>query len=128
MSLTDSRAALAASFRRSGSMTEAEIGRFLSEIGQVLAGTATVEGEGRAVLAALAATLPLLTDGSIKRARGVLVDVAGGQDLTKAEVGTIIETIHQTANPEAEILIGPVYDGALAGAVRVTVFATGFDE
>ncbi len=128
MSLTDPKAALAASLRRDGSMTEAEIERFLSEIGQVLGGTAMAEGEGRAVRAAQAATLPLLTDGSIRRARGVMVDIAGGEDLTEAEVGTVVETIHQAADPEAELLFGPVYDGMLTGSVRVSLFAMGFDE
>ena len=126
--MTDPKAALAASLRRGCSMTEAEIEKFLSEIGQVLAGSAMAEGEGRAVLAARAASLPLSTDGSIKRALGLMVDVAGGEDLTEAEVGAAAETIHAAANPEAEILFGPVNDRTLAGAVRVTIFVMGFDE
>jgi cell division GTPase FtsZ len=129
MSPTDPKAALAASLRRGCSMTEAEIEKFLSEIGQVLVGTATAVGKGRAVLAARAATLTLSTDDSLKRARGLIVDIDGGEDdLTGTEVGAAAEAIHQAASPEAEILVGPVNDRTLAGAVRVSVFVMGFDE
>ena len=118
----DPKAALADSLRRDGSMTESEIEKLLCEIGQVQAGTATAEGEDRAVLAARAATLPLLTDGSIRGA-GLIVDIAGGDDdLTEEEVRTVVEMIHLAATPQAEINFGTVIDGTLAGKIRVSVF------
>jgi len=110
-------------------MTEADIENVLSKIGRVGVGASEAEGEDRAARAAQAAIVPILTDGSIGQASGVLVEIAGGIDLTEAEVDVVGETVHRAADPEADILVGPaVRESKLAGAVKVTVFAISFDE
>jgi cell division protein FtsZ len=92
-------------------------------------GTAVAEGENRAVHAAQAAiSSPLLEDASIEGARGVLINVTGSADLTLFEVNEAAEIIRQAADPEAIILFGYVNDDRMAGSVKVTVIATGFDR
>jgi len=92
-------------------------------------GTAVAEGENRAVHAAQAAiSSPLLEDASIEGARGILMNITGGADLTLFEVNEAAEIIQQAADPEAEILFGCVHDERMSGSVKVTVIATGFDR
>jgi cell division protein FtsZ len=101
----------------------------MSDMGRALMGTATASGENRAVHAAQAAiSSPLLEDASIEGARGVLMNITGGMDLTLYEVNEAAEIIQQAADPDAEILFGCVHDENMAGAVKVTVIATGFDR
>lgn len=110
-------------------MAESEVQDVLSRIGRVSAAVSEAEGEGRAVRAAQAAIAPLLADGSIARASGIMVEIVRGNDLTEAEVDVVAETVHRAAGPEGDILVGSsVHDSTLAGAVRVAVFAIGFDE
>ena len=107
----------------------ADVKKIMSDMGRALMGTATAEGENRAVHAAQAAiSSPLLEDASIEGARGVLINITGGADLTLFEVNEAAEIIQQAADPEAEILFGCVHDERMAGAVKVTVIATGFDR
>jgi cell division protein FtsZ len=107
----------------------ADVKKIMSDMGRALMGTATASGENRAVHAAQAAiSSPLLEDASIEGARGVLMNITGGTDLTLYEVNEAAEIIQQAADPEAEILFGCVHDDSMAGAVKVTVIATGFDR
>lgn len=107
----------------------ADVRKIMSDMGRALMGTAVAEGENRAVHAAQAAiSSPLLEDASIQGARGVLINITGGADLTLFEVNEAAEIIQQAADPEAEILFGCVHDEAMTGSVKVTVIATGFDR
>jgi cell division protein FtsZ len=107
----------------------ADVRKVMSDMGRALMGTATAEGENRAIHAAQAAiSSPLLEDASIEGAKGILMNITGGSDLTLFEVNEAAEIIHQAADPEAEILFGCVHDDSMAGNVKVTVIATGFDR
>jgi cell division protein FtsZ len=107
----------------------ADVKRIMSDMGRALMGTAIAEGENRAVHAAQGAiSSPLLEDASIDGARGVLINITGGPDLTLFEVNEAAEIIHQAADPEAQILFGFVHDESMAGNVKITVIATGFDR
>jgi cell division protein FtsZ len=107
----------------------ADVRKVMSDMGRALMGTATAEGENRAIHAAQAAiSSPLLEDASIEGAKGILMNITGGSDLTLFEVNEAAEIIHQAADPEAEILFGCVHDDSMAGTVKVTVIATGFDR
>jgi len=107
----------------------ADVKKIMSDMGRAMMGTAVAEGENRAVHAAQAAiSSPLLEDASIEGARGVLINITGSADLTLFEVNEAAEIIRQAADPEAVILFGYVNDDRLAGAVKVTVIATGFDR
>jgi cell division protein FtsZ len=107
----------------------ADVKKVMSDMGRALMGTAVAEGENRAVHAAQAAiSSPLLEDASIEGARGVLLNITGGPDLTLFEVNEAAAIIQQAADPEAEILFGCVSDERMSGQVKVTVIATGFDR
>jgi cell division protein FtsZ len=107
----------------------ADVKKIMSDMGRAMMGTAIAEGENRAVHAAQAAiSSPLLEDASIEGARGVLINITGSADLTLFEVNEAAEIIRQAADPEAVILFGYVSDDRMAGAVKVTVIATGFDR
>jgi cell division protein FtsZ len=107
----------------------ADVKKVMSDMGRALMGTAVAEGENRAVHAAQAAiSSPLLEDASIEGARGVLLNITGGPDLTLYEVNEAAAIIQQAADPDAEILFGCVSDEKMAGQVKVTVIATGFDR
>jgi len=107
----------------------ADVRKIMSDMGRALMGTAVAEGENRAIHAAQAAiSSPLLEDASIEGARGILMNITGGADLTLFEVNEAAEIIQQAADPEAEILFGCVHDERLSGSVKVTVIATGFDR
>ena len=107
----------------------ADVRKIMSDMGRAMMGTAIAEGENRAVHAAQAAiSSPLLEDASIEGARGVLLNVTGSADLTLFEVNEAAEIIRQAADPEAVILFGYVNDDRMAGSVKVTVIATGFDR
>ncbi len=107
----------------------ADVKKIMSDMGRALMGTASASGENRAVHAAQAAiSSPLLEDASIEGARGVLMNITGGSDLTLYEVNEAAAIIQQAADPDAEILFGCVHDENMAGSVKVTVIATGFDR
>ena len=107
----------------------ADVKKIMSDMGRALMGTAIAHGENRAVHAAQAAiSSPLLEDASIEGARGVLMNITGGSDLTLFEVNEAAEIIQQAADPDAEILFGCVHDENFSGSVKVTVIATGFDR
>src|SRR6185369_818978 len=102
----------------------ADVRKIMSDMGRALMGTAVADGENRAIHAAQAAISSPLLEG----ARGVLINITGGHDLTLFEVTEAAQIIQQAADPEAEILFGCVHDEKMAGSVKVTVIATGFDK
>jgi cell division protein FtsZ len=107
----------------------ADVRTVMQNGGSALMGTGIGRGEDRALEAAQQAiSSPLLDDVSIAGSTGVLVNITGGEDLTLGEVNQISEIIHDAAGDDAEIIFGAVHDAAMAGEVRVTVIATGFDK
>ncbi len=105
----------------------ADVKTIMSGMGMALMGTGIAEGEHRAVEAAQRAiSSPLLEDASIHGARGVLINVTGGEDMTLHEVAEAANIIQEAADPDANIIFGTVVDRALQGRVKVTVIATGF--
>src|SRR3546814_3575841 len=91
----------------------------MSEMGKAMMGTGEAEGEGRAVAAAEAAiSNPLLDDVSMKGARGVLINITGGMDLTLFEVDEAANRIRDEVDPEANIIFGSTFDPALDGRMR----------
>jgi len=106
----------------------ADIRSVMSEMGKAMMGTGEAEGENRAVEAAEAAiSNPLLDDVSMKGARGVLINITGGLDLTLFEVDEAANRIRDEVDPEANIIFGSTFDQGLEGTMRVSVVATGID-
>jgi cell division protein FtsZ len=92
-------------------------------------GTGVAEGDGRAMLAAQkAVSSPLLEDGSVTGARGVIINVTGGPDMSLMEVNEASCVIQEAAHEDANIIFGAVVDPHLDGKVKITVIATGFDK
>jgi cell division protein FtsZ len=107
----------------------ADVRTVMQNGGSALMGTGIGRGDDRAIEAAQQAIAsPLLDNVSISGSTGVLVNITGGEDLTLGEVNQISEIIHDAAGDQAEIIFGAVHDAAMAGEVRVTVIATGFDK
>ena len=100
----------------------------MSEMGKAMMGTGEATGDRRAVQAAEAAIAnPLLDEVSMKGARGLLISITGGNDLTLYEVDEAASRIRQEVDEEANIILGATFDSALDGVVRVSVVATGID-
>ncbi len=107
----------------------ADVRTVMQNGGSALMGTGAARDEDRALEAAQQAiSSPLLDDLSINGSTGVLVNITGGPDLSLGEVNQISEVIHDASGDQAEIIFGAVHDPAMAGEVRVTVIATGFDQ
>src|SRR5262244_3783981 len=106
----------------------ADIRAVMSEMGKAMMGTGEAEGENRAIAAAEAAiSNPLLDDVSMKGARGVLINITGGFDMTLFEVDEAANRIRDEVDPEANIIFGSTFNQALEGKVRISVVATGID-
>jgi cell division protein FtsZ len=87
------------------------------------------EGPNRAMAAANAAiSSPLLEDASVKGARGVIINVTGGSDLSLVEVSEASVVIQEAAHEDANIIFGAVVDPSMEGKVKITVIATGFER
>lgn len=107
----------------------ADVKSIMKGMGMAFMGTGIASGENRALEAAQKAiSSPLLVDTSIKGARGVLINITGGKDLTLHEVWKASKLINDLAHPEANIIFGTVIDPNLKDMVKVTVIATGFDR
>ncbi|HLC41578.1 MAG TPA: cell division protein FtsZ [Methylomirabilota bacterium] len=107
----------------------ADVRTIMSGMGLALMGTGTGKGEHRALDAAQKAIAsPLLDDASIDGARGILINVTGGPQLSLHEVNEAATAVFEAAHEEANIIFGAVIDEALEDEVRVTVIATGFGE
>ena len=106
----------------------ADIRSVMSEMGKAMMGTGEADGDNRAVAAAEAAiSNPLLDDVSMKGARGVLINITGGHDLTLFEVDEAANRIRDEVDPEANIIFGSTFDERMEGDMRVSVVATGID-
>jgi cell division protein FtsZ len=100
----------------------------MGEMGKAMMGTGEAEGEKRATDAAEAAiSNPLLEDVSMKGARGVLINITGGLDMTLFEVDEAANRIREEVDPEANIIFGSTFDERLEGKMRISVVATGID-
>jgi cell division protein FtsZ len=106
----------------------ADVKTIMKDAGSALLGIGTGVGENRAQMAARAAISSPLLDLSIEGARGVLFNIAGGNDLTMFEVDEAAKIISQSADTDANIIFGAVIKEDLSDQVRITVIATGFDE
>jgi cell division protein FtsZ len=106
----------------------ADIRAVMGEMGKAMMGTGEAEGDRRAIDAAEAAiSNPLLEDVSMKGARGVLINITGGADMTLFEVDEAANRIREEVDPEANIIFGSTFDEKLAGRMRISVVATGID-
>lgn len=107
----------------------ADIRTVMSEMGKAMMGTGEAEGDRRAIDAAEAAiNNPLLDDISMKGARGVLINITGGHDMTLFEVDEAANRIRDEVDPEANIIFGSTFDEHMSGKMRVSVVATGIDN
>jgi len=106
----------------------ADIRTVMGEMGKAMMGTGEATGERRAMEAAEAAiNNPLLEDISMKGARGVLINITGGMDMTLFEVDEAANRIRDEVDPDANIIFGSTFDEKLQGKMRVSVVATGID-
>ncbi len=106
----------------------ADIRTVMGEMGKAMMGTGEAEGDKRATDAAEAAiSNPLLEDVSMKGARGVLINITGGLDMTLFEVDEAANRIREEVDPEANIIFGSTFDEMLEGKMRISVVATGID-
>ncbi|WP_145729629.1 cell division protein FtsZ [Nitrospirillum pindoramense] len=106
----------------------ADIRTVMTEMGKAMMGTGEATGERRAVEAAEAAiSNPLLDDVSMKGARGVLINITGGYDMTLFEVDEAANRIRDEVDPDANIIFGSTFDAQLDGKMRVSVVATGIE-
>ena len=106
----------------------ADIRTVMAEMGKAMMGTGEAEGENRAIRAAEAAiSNPLLEDTSMAGARGLLINITGGEDMTLFEVDQAANRIREEVADDANIIFGSAVDDSLSGRVRVSVVATGID-
>ena len=106
----------------------ADIETVMSGMGKAMMGMGEAEGEKRAIQAAEAAiTNPLIDEYSLKGARGLLINITGGNDITLFEVDEASNKIRAEVDPSAEILVGTTFDESLAGKFRVSIVATGLN-
>jgi cell division protein FtsZ len=100
----------------------------MGEMGKAMMGTGEATGENRAIAAAEAAiSNPLLDEVSMKGARGVLINITGGMDMTLFEVDEAANRIRDEVDPEANIIFGSTFDQSLDGKIRISVVATGIE-
>ena len=106
----------------------ADVRAVMNEMGKAMMGTGEADGENRALAAAEKAIAnPLLDEISLKGAKGVLINVTGGYDLTLFELDEAANRIREEVDPEANIIVGSTLDTDMEGQMRVSVVATGID-
>ena len=106
----------------------ADVRTVMDEMGKAMMGTGEASGEDRAIQSAEAAiSNPLLDDVSLKGARGVLINITGGSDLTLYEVDEAANKIRNEVDADANIIVGSTFDATIDGSMRVSVVATGID-
>src|SRR5256885_4963512 len=106
----------------------ADVRAVMREMGKAMMGTGEASGEKRALSAAEAAIAnPLIDDASMKGAKGLLISITGGKDLTLYEVDEAATRIREEVDQDANIIVGATFDESLDGIVRVSVVATGID-
>ena len=107
----------------------ADVRSVMRDMGKAMMGTGEASGEKRAIRAAEAAIAnPLLDDVSMKGARGLLISITGGNDLTLYEVDEAATRIREEVDQDANIILGATFDESLEGIIRVSVVATGIDQ
>ncbi|WP_183832376.1 cell division protein FtsZ [Aquamicrobium lusatiense] len=107
----------------------ADVRSVMRDMGRAMMGTGEATGEGRAKKAAEAAIAnPLLDEASMGGAKGVLVSISGGQDMTLFEVDEAATRIREEVDADADIIVGAIFDQALQGRFRVSVVATGLRQ
>jgi len=106
----------------------ADVETVMSSMGKAMMGTGEAEGEGRAIKATeLALNNPLIDDYSLQGAKGLLINITGGEDLKLFEVDEIVNKIRAEVDPEAEIINGSIIESSLEGKIRVSIVATALD-
>ena len=106
----------------------ADVETVMASMGKAMMGTGEAEGEGRAMKATeMAISNPLIDDYTLKGAKGLLVNITGGEDLKLFEVDEVINKIRAEVDVEAEVIIGAITDAALDGKIRVSIVATSLD-
>jgi cell division protein FtsZ len=106
----------------------ADIRTIMTKMGKAMMGTGEAEGENRALMACEAAiSNPLLDDVSIKGAKGVLVNMTGGPDMTLFEADIAVNAIKKEVDPNANIIFGSAFNEDMKGKIRISVVATGID-
>ena len=106
----------------------ADIKSIMEDKGKAIMGTGEAEGENRARVAAeQALSNPLLDDCSMKGAKGVLINITGGNDITLLEIDEAANIIKEEVDDDANIIFGSSYDDSLAGKIRVSIVVTGID-
>jgi cell division protein FtsZ len=107
----------------------ADVRAVMREMGKAMMGTGEATGEKRALTAAEAAIAnPLIDDSSMKGARGLLISITGGKDLTLFEVDEAATRIREEVDQDANIIVGATFDETLDGVIRVSVVATGIEQ
>ena len=104
----------------------ADVRTVMADAGSALMGIGEGSGKSRAREAAIQAITSPLLESSIEGARGVVLNITGGADMTLIEVNTAAETIYEVVDPNANIIFGAVIDPQMQGEMRITVIATGF--
>ena len=106
----------------------ADVRTVIKEMGFAMMGTAVAEGDNKAVEASnLALTNPLIENIDMNTAKGVIVNISGGSDMTLLEVDHAANIIRQSVNPEANIIFGSLIDENLQGKLKISIFATGIE-
>ncbi|MBR0810771.1 MULTISPECIES: cell division protein FtsZ [Bradyrhizobium] len=107
----------------------ADVRAVMKEMGKAMMGTGEASGDKRALTAAEAAIAnPLIDDSSMKGAKGLLISITGGKDLTLFEVDEAATRIREEVDQDANIIVGATFDEALDGLIRVSVVATGIEQ
>ncbi|MSO66494.1 MAG: cell division protein FtsZ [Pseudolabrys sp.] len=107
----------------------ADVRAVMREMGKAMMGTGEASGEKRASIAAEGAiNNPLIDDASMKGAKGLLISITGGKDLTLYEVDEAATRIREEVDQDANIIVGATFDESLEGIIRVSVVATGIDH
>jgi len=107
----------------------ADVRAVMREMGKAMMGTGEAEGDKRALTAAEAAiSNPLIDDASMKGAKGLLISITGGRDLTLYEVDEAATRIREEVDQDANIIVGATFDEGLDGIIRVSVVATGIEN
>lgn len=107
----------------------ADVKTIMSGMGFAIMGTGVADGADRAMEAAnRAISSPLLEDASVRGARGVIINVTGGTDISLLEVSEASSIIQEAAHEDANIIFGAVVDPTMEGQIKITVIATGFDR
>jgi cell division protein FtsZ len=106
----------------------ADVETVMASMGKAMMGTGEAEGENRAMVATeMAISNPLIDDYTLKGAKGLLVNITGGEDLKLFEVDEVVNKIRSEVDAEAEVIIGAITDASLDGKIRVSIVATALD-